>query len=150
MNGFSVTVAMKGSFMTNQILASCKCGHAQLKTQSQPILQLVCHCADCREATGDDFSIIVFFKLNAVQLLGDLMPHGFISDLGNQTERLACGQCQQMMFDKSAGFPRMFGVMAQRIAPPFVAEAKIHVWVQSKLDQVILPEGAKIFEQGMA
>lgn len=136
--------------MDSGISASCKCGKTQLKTKTQPILQLCCHCADCRNATGDDASTIVFFKRDRVQVSGDQLSQNFTSALGKETRRLACAQCAQVMFDISAGFPHMLGVIGQRIAPPFVAEPKIHVWVQSKLDQVILPKGVKIFKQGLS
>lgn len=136
--------------MDVEISANCKCGHAQFKTKAKPVLQLCCHCADCRQATGDDASSIVFFKLEKVQILGDLLPMTFTSDLGNQTQRLACGQCKQIMFDKSAGFPHLLGVLAQRIAPPFVAAPQMHVWTNSKLPHVKIPEQMKQYEKGIS
>ena len=136
--------------MDSDILASCKCGNVQFKTQSKPILQLCCHCADCRDATGKDASDIVFFKLDQVELSGDLTRVGFTSDLGNQTERLACANCQQVMFDKSAGFPNMLGVVAENIASPFVARPQMHVWTQSKLSHIEIPQNTKQYEKGIS
>ncbi|MBL1421938.1 MAG: GFA family protein [Alphaproteobacteria bacterium] len=136
--------------MNIEILASCECGKAQFKTTDKPILQLCCHCADCRQATGDDASTIVFFKLDKVQIGGDLQPMTYMSDLGNQTQRLTCEHCKQVMFDKSAGFPHMLGVIAQRIAKPFVAAPQMHVWTKSKLPNVEIPKQMKQFEKGIS
>lgn len=140
----------KGEGMEIEISASCKCGAAQFKSDDKPILQLCCHCDDCRKATGNDFSTVVFFKLDKVNISGNLTPHIFTSDLGNKTERLFCTDCQQMMFDKSAGFPNMLGVMAEHIDLPFVAQPQMHVWTQSKLPHVKIAPDMKQYKKGIS
>lgn len=135
--------------MDIEILAGCKCGNVQFQTTDKPILQLCCHCADCRAATGHDMSTIIFFKLDKTQISGDLSTREFTSDLGNLTERLACANCDQVMFDKSAGFPNMLGVMAEHLALPFIPQPQLHVWTQSKLAHVEIPELMKQYEKGI-
>lgn len=136
--------------MTDRIVAKCGCGAFEFKTDGQPILQLVCHCADCRSATGNDYSTIVFFDKADYEVAGDDELVGFTSDLGNNTLRRACAKCGDVMIDESTGFPTLIGVMAERILPPFTANPKIHVWTQSKLEHVKLPKNVKIFEKGIS
>lgn len=144
MNGFFM-----GNQMTKEIIANCSCGKVSFKTTSEPILQLACHCADCREASGDDFSTIVFFKADKVETTGDLHSADFISDNGNKTARLACANCNNAIFDKSEAFANMFGVLAKHIQPPFVAKPQMHVWTASKLPHVKLPDNVKAYEKGL-
>lgn len=136
--------------MAQDILASCNCGALKFKTTSEAVLQLVCHCADCRTATGDDFSTIVFFKNNKVEVVGEVRSLDFTSDNGNKTRRFACKKCDTMMLDKSTGFSSLIGVMAARLETPFIAAPKIHVWVQSKLEHVKIPQGVKSFKKGLS
>ncbi|PCI85952.1 MAG: hypothetical protein COB24_11445 [Hyphomicrobiales bacterium] len=61
-------------------------------------------------------------------------------------EILASCKCGQAMFDKSAGFPRMLGV----VAAPFVAEPQMHGWTKSKLPHIKIPQNIKQYEKGIS
>lgn len=136
--------------MTDIVIAKCNCGALKVEAAGKPILQLICHCRDCRAATGDDFASIVFFKKSECSFVGELKPHIFTSYMGNETQRVACAKCNDVVIDKSAGFSGMLGMMAAKIELPFLAEPKIHVWTQSRLEHVVLPDGVKAFEKGMS
>ncbi|TQV85668.1 GFA family protein [Exilibacterium tricleocarpae] len=135
--------------MSTKISASCGCGKIRFESSKKPMIQLCCHCADCRHASQKDYSTIAFFKVNSVQIVGQATEHRYVSDAGNQTARLACADCGVLMFDKSEGFPGLIGVMADRINAPFAVQPQYHVWVASKLSGVVIPEGSTVYEKGI-
>lgn len=136
--------------MDCEINAQCKCGKLKFTATRAPLLELVCHCADCRDATGQDFTSLVFFKVKYSSLMGETIPALYISDNGAKTQREACAHCSEFMIDRSDGFPGLIGVVAACLNAPFEANPKIHVWTQSKLPNVELPTQIKAFEKGMS
>lgn len=115
------------------IKAHCKCGAVQFSATTQPAMQLVCHCADCRVATGNDYSTTAFFQSEAVSISGELHEQVFASARGNRTTRDACAKCGAVLFDRSDAFPHLIGVFTEHIAAPFRAEPSGQMWVNSRL-----------------
>ncbi len=136
--------------MSIKILAQCRCGEVTFTSSAEPVMQLSCHCTDCREATQNDFSNIAFFKMNATEVAGELIPKNYVSDAGNKTQRDACASCGTFMFDTSEGFPGLMGVFSQQIEAPFVSAPQCHVWVQSKLPQTQLSAKRVQYEKGLS
>jgi len=135
--------------MSIKILAQCRCGEVTFKSTAEPVIQLSCHCADCRDATHQDFSNIAFFKMNTTEVTGELTQKNYMSDSGNKTQRDACASCGTLMFDTSEGFPGLKGVFSQHIQAPFVSDPKCHVWVESKLPETELPSNSVQYRKGL-
>lgn len=121
--------------------AVCKCGKLRFSSGQAPVLQLICHCQDCRDATGHDASSIAFFKKDAVDVAGETIAKTFTSARGNQTMRVACAECDTVLIDKSDAFPTLIGVITDHIAPPFQAAPSCHVWTRSRLPHVRIGVG---------
>ena len=135
--------------MSEPITARCQCGAVQFTANSQPLIQFVCHCRDCQTATGLPFAGIVFFKRKHVEILGELGQHKFTADSGKATSRDYCVQCGSVVFDQSEGFPGIIGVMQERILGDFEFLPQSHVWVKSKLAEIVIPEGAPQFQENI-
>jgi hypothetical protein len=91
--------------MSAEITANCKCGAVCFTAQSEPILQVICHCTDCQEATGAAFARAAFFKLKSTRIVGELATQQFVAASGKRTTRESCSRCGELMFDRSEGFP---------------------------------------------
>jgi len=135
--------------MSEPITASCTCGAVKFTAHSEPLIQFVCHCKDCQSATGLPFAGIVFFKRKHSDISGPLKQHTFVAASGNSTSRDACAQCGAFMFDQSQGFPGIVGVMQERILGDFEFLPQCHVWVKSKLDDILIPDGAPQFQENI-
>ena len=135
--------------MNNQLSASCQCGAVQFQSSTNPILQLVCHCNDCREATGSPFAKTVFFKSKHCESSGPLSVREFKAESGKRTTRESCASCGSVMFDRSEGFPSLVGVMAERINAPFVFEPVCHVWTRSKQPQIDIPDNVRQYPENI-
>ncbi len=135
--------------MSLEICTSCECGAITFISAEQPVVQICCHCNDCRDATQNDYSNIAFFKLKSTQLLGDTQSKTYKADSGNATNRESCTRCGSVMFDKSVGFPGLIGVFSHQIQPPFSAKVDSHVWVQSKSPNTIISAEVAAYEKGL-
>ena len=135
--------------MSEPVKARCKCGAVQFDSSSQPLIQFVCHCKDCQIATGLPFAGIVFFKRKHVEISGDLGQHLFIANSGKATSRDYCVKCGTVLFDQSEGFPSIIGIMQEWILGDFEFLPQSHVWVKSKLDEIVIPEGALQYSENI-
>lgn len=134
--------------MTN-IAASCQCGQLKFEAESDPVLELVCHCRDCQDALQIDFANIAFFKMGESQVEGELAEKIYLAESGNETCRQYCVECDTVMFDRSEGFPNMLGVMVSQLQPPYVSRPTCHVFVRDKKIGVAIPDGVKQYETGI-
>lgn len=131
------------------IVATCTCGGFRFKSDAAPIFELTCHCAQCRQVSGAPFTNLAFFKRAASEVEGKTVVHAFTADSGRRTVRETCATCGEMLLDRSGAVPQVVGVVAERIQAPYRFQARCHVWVESKLADVALPEGAKAFARNM-
>jgi len=134
--------------MTLTWTARCRCGGLSMNCSSPPVLQLVCHCTDCREVSGAAFSNFVFFRSRDAQLSGEAVRREFVADSGHATVRECCAGCGDMLVDRTAGFPKVVGVVAERLDPPFAFTPNHHVWTDSRLPQVEIPAGVTAYARG--
>jgi hypothetical protein len=139
----------KPLLMTTSVVASCTCGSFRFKSQNEPIGQLTCHCFQCRQVSKSPSTNFAFFKLAECKLEGETVVHSFTADSGTKTVRETCATCGEILLDRTEGFPQIIGVVADRIQPPYLFQARCHVWVESKCAEVILPEGVKTFARNM-
>jgi len=133
-----------------KITASCQCGQLKFEAESDPVLELVCHCRDCQDALQEDFASIAFFKLHETLVEGELAEKIYLAESGNETCRQYCVQCETVMFDRSEGFPNLLGVMASQLQPPFVFRTACHVYVRDRKVEVEISEGMKQYEAGIS
>ncbi len=118
--------------MITEIHATCGCGAVRFRSATAPVVQMMCHCKDCQTATGKHHAKAAFFRTRHCDVSGDLRELAFTAKSGSRTTREACAACGTLMFDRSEGFASLIGVMAERIASPFVFEPACHVWIDSR------------------
>ena len=82
-------------------------------------------------------------------MYGSTTTREFKADSGTNTSRESCASCNQLMFDRTQGFPQIIGVVADRIEPPYSFQARCHVWLESRVLEPDFQEGVKCFERGM-
>ena len=135
--------------MATSVVATCTCGSFRFASENQPIVQLTCHCFQCRQVSKEPSSNFAFFKLAESTVEGKTVVHTFTADSGKKTVRETCATCGEMLLDRTEGFPQIIGVVADRIQPPYSFQSRCHVWVESKSPEVTVPEGVKAFSRNM-
>lgn len=132
-----------------EIQASCQCAQVQFSSLIKPVIQLCCHCTQCRDAVKADYASIVFFRLESVKLVGKTDYKNYVADSGAQTHREYCAKCDDVMYDRSEGFPTLIGVMANKIQNNFEFKPVCHVWTKEKLPKVAIDEGVICYPEGI-
>lgn len=130
--------------------AHCRCGAFCFESSSAPILQLVCHCTQCREVSGRPFSNFSFFKVRDTQTSGAHRSVAFTADSGSKTVREVCVACGDMLIDRTEGFPKVVGVVHEAISPQPLFNPVHHVWAESRLPETALPDGVTVYPRGAA
>lgn len=143
-------VALSGGAMSCGIRAECDCGEVLFESSQKPFLQIICHCGDCREATGSDFSQLAFFKEKHTVITGELTALNYVAASQNKTKREMCSGCRSVLFDRSEGFPGLIGVFVQRLQSSFQGAVDCHVWVGSKVENAVIPAGAQQHPKGIS
>lgn len=136
--------------MTPTWNAACGCGALRVQLASPPVLQLVCHCTDCRAVAGTPVSNFAFFRARDAQVQGETSRREFVADSGHATVRECCARCGDMVIDRTAGYPKIIGIVAERLGGAFAFEPQHHVWTDSKLPEVVIPAGVTAYARGAA
>jgi hypothetical protein len=130
--------------------AHCRCGAFRFESTSAPILQLVCHCSQCREVSGQPFSSFSFFKVRDTQTTGEHRTVTFTADSGSTTVREVCAACGDMLIDRTEGFPKVVGVVHEKLDPALPFNPLHHVWAENRAPETVLPEGVTVHAKGGA
>ena len=133
--------------------AHCRCGEFRFESSSAPILQLVCHCTQCREVSGRPYSNFSFFKVRDTQTHGAFRTVEFAADSGARTVREVCAACGDMLIDRTEGYPKVVGVVHETLDPALPFTPLHHVWTDSRLPETTLPQAGetlKLYPRGAA
>ena len=80
--------------MTEKITGGCLCGEIRFATPAEPILQVLCHCADCQTVSGAASYCAYIVPLESVTLLqGEPTRFDVKADSGRLNSRRFCASC---------------------------------------------------------
>jgi hypothetical protein len=129
-------------------VAACKCGQLRYEATSLPRFHAICHCADCRSATGQPSVETAFFVAKDVAIHGTCASSEFVSARGNRTYRDTCPQCKEVVADRSDGFPDLIGLFAARFQPALPTKPQFHMWVESAVAALPVDQEIPQFMRG--
>lgn len=130
--------------------ASCQCGQLTVSLFSAPVIQLVCHCEDCRATSGAPFTRVAFFVAQPETVTGTSRRDRRLGDSGKPKHNHHCPRCGDFVYAEIEALKGLWAVKAERIAKPFAFSPKAHVWVGRKLPETRIPEGAVTFAKAPA
>ncbi len=124
-----------------KISAHCDCGEFSLAINGPPVVQLVCHCADCRAVSGLPYTEVVFFKASDCQTQGQTSSRTMKGASGHDKIYYSCAKCGTNLYGSVGVLNGACGVTANRLSP-FKFEAQAHIWTSEKDSGVSIPESA--------
>lgn len=127
--------------------ASCRCGQLTLALAQPPQFQLVCHCNDCRAASGEPYLLGAFFPATAASIVGETRQHTDIGGSGKPKHSHHCAACGEFVYVEVEALPGIIAVNAALLIAPFVFEPQAHVWVSQKLPDVSIAADAVCFQR---
>ncbi len=128
----------------------CACGAVRYRVTGQPVLGSVCHCKFCQRRLASAFAMFAIFEEKNVTITqGDLVECEHRSDeSGRWLKMNFCPTCGTTVYHTSEFRPGMKSVAAGTLDEQNWFKIGRHIWTQSKLPWVTIPEGVEAFPKG--
>lgn len=127
--------------------ARCGCGQLTLQLSQTPRFQIICHCNDCRETSGEAYLMGAFFATEASTIQGKSLIESGIGGSGKPRHNHRCKSCGDFVYAEVEALQGIIAVNGKLLEMPFKFEPQAHVWVSQKLPEVVIPKGAVVFER---
>ena len=119
--------------------AGCLCGSVRVVAIGRPYRVGICHCLDCRKHHGALFHASAIFPAAAVAITGAYRSFG---------DRSFCPTCGTTVSHTAELRPGMRTIAAGTFDDPTWFKIDRHIWVQSKLPWVTIPDNVATYAQG--
>ncbi len=126
---------------------SCLCGAIKYEINGEPVRTAVCHCDDCRKATGSSYATNFFFKEEDIVVTqGTPKEFQHKSDAGNTMTKQFCGNCGSQLFGLGTGSPGVKHVKAGTLDDVGDLKPAISVFTARKHPFTVLDPDIQQFE----
>lgn len=135
--------------MSESFQGACTCGQVRFQLKQTPMFVHCCHCTWCQRESGSAFALNALIESSEVQILkGETEATELPSNSGKGQIVMRCPGCKTALWSHYNGagealaFVRVGSLQqAPRLAPD------VHIFTESKLPWVLLPEGIPAFPQ---
>ena len=132
--------------MTPPREGGCACGAVRYRMLSEPLFIHCCHCLNCQRQTGSAFVINLLVEAERVEVVaGTPEPVDAPRDDGRPQRIFRCPRCQVAVFSEYSR-PGVWFVRGGTLDDPTSITPDVHIYTRSKVDWVMLPDGAPAFE----
>jgi hypothetical protein len=129
----------------------CNCGAVRYTLASSPLTVAACHCTQCRRQSGAAYSVNLIVRASAMEVVGDLASwEDSDTESGAPLSREHCGKCGSPIRSVPSASPKLIAVKSGTLDDPSAFAPAMHIWVQSKLPWVTIPDGIPTFQRGPA
>lgn len=126
----------------------CFCGHVKYRMHGQPMFIHCCHCRDCQQQTGGAFAVNGLIEADRIEIIGnEPRPIRMKTESGYPHDIYRCTECQSALWSDYGGrtWLRFLRLVTLQGSNDFVPD--VHIYTRSKLPWIVLPEGARAFEE---
>jgi hypothetical protein len=130
------------------IQGSCTCSTVRYRLLTSPLFCYACHCPDCQKTTGSAFGLYLNIETSNLQVLSPTQPI-LITQLkrpGAISRSSACPNCKTELWSNNSLGAVVADVRVGTLGFPSLMEPDVHCFVESKLEWVRLPKGARTTE----
>jgi hypothetical protein len=136
--------------MTDTTLTgSCFCGSVRYRLTRSPMFVNCCHCRDCQKQTGGAFAINALIERSCIELqAGSIEPVRTTAktDSGRPHDIYRCPDCETALWSDYGRRGVMVFVRVATLDQGHDLAPDVHIFTRSKLPWVVLPTGARSFE----
>lgn len=145
-----VVLYNSGVSMTDIHSGGCACGAIRYRVQGNPVVGTVCHCRFCQKRLASAFAVLASFKEDSVEMLqGELSEVEHRSDESGRWLRMSfCPKCGTTISHTAEIRPGVRTIAAGTFDDPNWFSIDRHIWAQSKLPWVAIPENVATYAQG--
>ena len=106
-----------------------------------------CHCTQCQRLTGSAFALNTIIENDSIEVLsGDITVTAGPTEAGRVHDIYRCATCKTALWSDYGGRPNYRFVRVGTLDQPEALPPDAHIFVRSKLDWVIIPDGHRQFE----
>ena len=132
--------------MAEDVTGRCNCGAVRWRIDGAPLAVAACHCTNCRAQSGAAYSVNIVAKARTVSMEGPIKGYeDKATASGQPVTREFCADCGSPIRSVIAAMPAIVALKAGTADEAGRFAPTMHVWTQSKLPWVELPEGVPTF-----
>ena len=120
--------------------ARCECGALELAITGEPVVQLVCHCSDCRAFSGTPYVEAAFFVADGCLVQGKVDSTTIKGGTGFEKTHHMCASCETPLYVTVGALNGAFAIIAGRLSR-FDFKPAAHIWTAEKVDSITIPAG---------
>ncbi|RMZ70750.1 glutathione-dependent formaldehyde-activating [Pyrenophora seminiperda CCB06] len=148
---FQKTAAIESSNMSASskpfpaMKGGCICNTVRYRLLTAPLYCYACHCPDCQKLTGSAFGLFLSIEAYNVKVISPTPPT-FVKRQkkpGAFDVTAECPRCTTQLWSHGALGALAVEIRIGTLDFPALMEPDVHIFVESKLDWVHLPEGTK-------
>src|SRR5215468_10699197 len=125
----------KGNPMAKKHTAQCACGAIKFEFNTDPTFIAVCHCLDCKKATGGEAATFFGVPEDDFTLIsGKPKAFHYIAQSGKGLDRNFCPECGARVFTSNLeGFPGAIFVTLGSLDKPQAIEPMLEMFTKRRL-----------------
>jgi hypothetical protein len=121
--------------MSKKYTAKCACGAVKFEFNTDPDFVAVCHCLDCKKASGGESAIFFGVSESDFSLLsGAPKAEHYVAESGKGLDRNFCPACGARVFSSNLeSFPGMIFVTLGSLDRPDMIQPKLEMFTKRRL-----------------
>ena len=123
----------------------CTCGAVRYRLAAAPLFTHACHCTWCQRESGSAFALNAVIEADRLEVAGAVEEIVIPSASGKGQTVARCPACKVALYSYYAGAGRKVAfVRIGTLAHPATCPPDIHIFTETKLPWLVLPEGARV------
>lgn len=133
--------------MEADLAGGCACGAVRYRLTRTPLFVHCCHCSDCQRQTGSAFALNALIERTEIQLeQGEPIAFELPTSSGRPHDLYACPTCRTALWSDYGRRGYLSFVRVGSLDTPGALTPDVHIYTRTKLPWVVLPDGARVFE----
>lgn len=130
------------------LTGGCQCGNVRYEISGDPTEIYICHCLECRKQSASAFGISVGVPRSHFRLTkGSVQSWTRATDSGRQLICHFCPVCGSRLWHASDDGDLDISVKGGSLDVAPDLDAVTHIWTSRKMRGIVIPAGARQFEQ---
>jgi len=134
--------------MSDRFVGGCACGNVRYRLTSGPMWVNCCHCHNCQKQTGSAFVINALIETDRIEITAGRFEITTVESGGGGVHDIhRCADCRTAMWSDYGHRSWLRFVRVGTLDDPSTLAPGVHVFTNSKLPWVRLPDGVPFFEE---
>lgn len=116
----------------------CACGQVTLSIEGEPIGTRQCWCRQCQQIAGGGPTHNAMFKVEDVDLQGDVVSHGYRAASGNTLTQHFCPACGSPVYAQSSARPHLMTIRFGMLDEGHGLRPQVAIWTDDAPEWAII------------